>query len=191
VSDGSPGLDEPDAADERDARPINRPAPDTAATWWPTAAVAALAITLTVMGAAVFAVLRPDPVASARMAPEDQLRSIQSSGGCPAPAPVRSDGAESLEEADVDGDGCLDAVLRSGHVLIRATAAGSTERFAVGELGDLALVGDWDCDGVATPGLYRREAGRAFVFDGWAVTGAPLPSSTVMAASAPPARPDC
>lgn len=183
---------EPDADDERLARPMPRPAPDTTAAWWPIAAVAGLVIAVTVVGATVFTVLRPEPVASAPTPFPDQHRSPRSDGACPPPAPVVSAAAaESLEEADVDGNGCPDAVLRSGHVLLRASPAGGTERFVVGEPGDLAVVGDWDCDGLATPGVYRRDAGRAFMFDRWAVRGAPLPSSSVVAASAPPTRPDC
>lgn len=68
--------------------------------------------------------------------------------------------------ADVDGDGCDDAVFVSGplvEVLDR--------RYIVGRLGDLATVGDWDCDGTATPALLRPSTGEVFLFDAWARPG--------------------
>ena len=35
--------------------------------------------------------------------------------------------------------------------------------FSYGNPSDVAFAGDWDCDGVATPGLYRRSTGQAFL----------------------------
>jgi N-acetylmuramoyl-L-alanine amidase len=35
--------------------------------------------------------------------------------------------------------------------------------FTYGDPSDVAFAGDWDCDGVATPGLYRRSTGQAFL----------------------------
>ncbi|HUO47121.1 MAG TPA: peptidoglycan recognition family protein [Acidimicrobiia bacterium] len=35
--------------------------------------------------------------------------------------------------------------------------------FTFGNPGDVAFMGDWDCDGIATPGLYRRSTGQAFL----------------------------
>lgn len=76
--------------------------------------------------------------------------------GCPAPdGPV----------ADVDGDGCARAVTVEG-----TTVATEDGRFQVGEEGDLVVVGDWDCDGSATPVLVRPSSGDVFVFDRWATT---------------------
>jgi hypothetical protein len=46
-------------------------------------------------------------------------------------------------------------------------------RWAVGAPGDLVAVGDWDCDGTATPAVVRPSAGRLFVFDEWALPDAP------------------
>ena len=71
--------------------------------------------------------------------------------------------------ADVDGDGCDEVLGWSAGVL--TTPAGE---FAVGEPGDELLVGDWDCDGRATPGLYRPATGAVFLFDAWAETGTDL-----------------
>jgi hypothetical protein len=75
---------------------------------------------------------------------------------------------------DVDGDGCPDAVSVTGNVV-----AWNGLRFSVGPPrspagdgdgdahGDVVLVGDWDCDGVATVAVWRPAAGVVFVFEGW------------------------
>jgi hypothetical protein len=36
---------------------------------------------------------------------------------------------------------------------------GATHQFYFGNPGDLPFAGDWDCDGVDTPGLYRQSDG--------------------------------
>ena len=78
---------------------------------------------------------------------------------CPAPP------AE--PRADVDGDGCPEPVRVEGTVI----QAGSA-RFAVGTKGDRIAVGDWDCDGTATPAIVRPSTGEVFVFTRWAGPGA-------------------
>ncbi len=40
---------------------------------------------------------------------------------------------------------------------------GTTTSFYFGNPGDVPFVGDWDCDGVDTPGLYRRSDGFAYL----------------------------
>ena len=76
--------------------------------------------------------------------------------------------------ADVDGDGCPDVVeIVDGMVV----AAG--QRWVVGDPGDAVAVGDWDCDGLATPALYRPSTGDVFVFPDWAAAGEPLAVSAV------------
>jgi hypothetical protein len=40
---------------------------------------------------------------------------------------------------------------------------GNEASFSFGNPGDIPLVGDWDCDGVDTPGQYRRSNGLAYV----------------------------
>jgi hypothetical protein len=72
-------------------------------------------------------------------------------------------------EADVDGDGCGDVVEVADGVV----HAGE-QRWAVGEPGDVLAVGDWDCDGAATPAAYRPTTGDVFVFDTWAASGQPV-----------------
>ena len=97
---------------------------------------------------------------------------------CPA-ASATSPGVTVL--ADVDGDGCPDAV---GWDAERAEAtvhpaAGAPAAFALGEPGDQLLVGDWDGDGDATPALYRSSTGVLATFDGWpTATGAEVTAAT-------------
>ena len=45
-------------------------------------------------------------------------------------------------------------------------------RWRVGEPGDLVAVGDWDCDGTATPAVVRPATGRLYLFDAWATEDA-------------------
>ncbi len=44
-------------------------------------------------------------------------------------------------------------------------------RYRVGQPGDQVLLGDWDCDGTATPALLRPGTGEVFVFEAWASDG--------------------
>jgi len=62
--------------------------------------------------------------------------------------------------ADVDLDGCTEAVTWSDGVL-QAGAA----RFAFGAAGDGWTLGDWDCDGQPTPALLHE--GSLTVFETW------------------------
>ncbi|HUO47009.1 MAG TPA: VanW family protein [Acidimicrobiia bacterium] len=43
------------------------------------------------------------------------------------------------------------------------SADGSTTRFFFGNPGDTPFMGDWNCDGVDTPGLYRRSDGFVYL----------------------------
>jgi hypothetical protein len=71
--------------------------------------------------------------------------------------------AVSRPAADVDGDGCPEPYSVVGAHLV---LAGVT--YELGRPGDLTAVGDWDCDGRATPALVRPSTGEVFVFDSWA-----------------------
>jgi hypothetical protein len=68
-----------------------------------------------------------------------------------------------LDAADLDGDGCPEPWWVSGG---RLHAGGRT--YAVGSPDDLVAVGDWDCDGSATPALVDTETGGVFLFPEWA-----------------------
>jgi len=68
-----------------------------------------------------------------------------------------------LGAADVDGDGCAESWWTSHG---RLHAGGRT--YVVGSPDDLVAVGDWDCDGAATPALVDGETGGVFLFHEWA-----------------------
>lgn len=46
---------------------------------------------------------------------------------------------------------------------LRDGATGSTTSFYFGNPGDAPFFGDWDCDGIDTPGLYRRSDGYVYL----------------------------
>lgn len=47
-------------------------------------------------------------------------------------------------------------------------------RYAIGTEGDLVVIGDWNCDGVATPAIARPGTGQVAMFDRW-----PPPEATI------------
>lgn len=86
----------------------------------------------------------------------------------------REDGSSAT--VDVTGDGCLDEVVIQPGGVIQV----GNERWAVGTSGDDVAVGDWDCDGTATPAVFRPSTGEVFVFSHWASEDAPvtIPATT-------------
>lgn len=80
----------------------------------------------------------------------------------PVPAPVA---------VDVDGDGCEEAVEVAAGVV--STAGG---RWQVGAATDVVVVGDWDCDGSATPAVVRPGTGEVWLFPRWAGPGEDVPA---------------
>lgn len=60
-----------------------------------------------------------------------------------------------------DGVGVVDD--RTGEWYLRDPATGATTSFYYGNPGDKPFVGDWDCDGVDTPGLHRRSDGYVYL----------------------------
>ena len=87
-------------------------------------------------------------------------------------APPRACPSVATPSADVDGDGCEETVQWQDGVL----QAGVT-RFALGSPGDGWALGDWDCDGQATPALLHD--GALTVFDAWPGPGGELPGRPV------------
>ena len=77
-------------------------------------------------------------------------------------------------QADVDGDGCADALRYVDGIL----HAGDV-RWALGEAGDQVAVGDWGCQGRRTLALFRPSTGEVFRFDGWAGPGRDLTATPV------------
>ena len=89
---------------------------------------------------------------------------------CPVPAAVLI--------ADVDGDGCLDALRYADGVL-----EGAGARWAVGRDGDQVATGDWSCRGARTVVLLRPSTGEVFRFEGWAVGQEPVTAAMVATVS--------
>ena len=89
------------------------------------------------------------------------------SAGPPAPPPGCP--AVAGAAADVDGDGCPEALAVDG-----ATVTAGPVQWTLGEPGDIAAVGDWDCDGQASAALLRPRTGDVFAFPAWAETAAPV-----------------
>jgi hypothetical protein len=56
--------------------------------------------------------------------------------------------------------GLVDPASGQWHLIM---SDGSEASFAFGNPGDIPLVGDWDCDGIDTPGQYRQSTGLAYV----------------------------
>ena len=52
---------------------------------------------------------------------------------------------------------------RTGIWYLRDTSTGETTSFYYGNPADIPFVGDWDCDGVETPGLYRQSDGFVYL----------------------------
>jgi hypothetical protein len=112
---------------------------------WPVSAIACA-----VVGAALLAVgglqlsggtpssRAADPMAASAAGPVTSVRAASSVTSVPS-------------SAQVDGN----VVLYGAH------------RFEVGEPGDVVVVGDWDCDGTATPAVLRPASGEVFVFPSW------------------------
>ena len=60
-----------------------------------------------------------------------------------------------------DGIGVVDE--RTGEWYLRDPTSGETTSFYYGNPGDRPFVGDWDCDGTETPGLYRQRDGYVYL----------------------------
>jgi len=96
---------------------------------------------------------------------------------CPAPA---APAGVPLLHGDIDGDGCPGtATWANGVLTVWAAGAASPTRFAIGEPGDVVLLGDWTGSGLATPAVYRPTTGMVYEFISWAPkTGSVGPAIT-------------
>lgn len=65
---------------------------------------------------------------------------------------------------DVDGDGCPEPIELDGR-----TARVGSVTVELGQDGDLVALGDWRCEGIATPALLRPATGEVFVFPEWSL----------------------
>lgn len=75
--------------------------------------------------------------------------------------------APTAEAGDPPVAGAADAVgvvdTIQGIWYLRDPASGATTSFYYGNPGDTPFMGDWDCDGVDTPGLHRRSDGYVYL----------------------------
>lgn len=94
------------------------------------------------------------PDTSVALAPSSTQPAVPA--GCPPPT--------SVLVADIDGDGCLDALRYANGVL----EAGGL-RWSLGQAGDQLATGDWSCGGTRTVVLLRPSTGQVFRFESWAV----------------------
>ncbi len=69
-------------------------------------------------------------------------------------------GAPATRAAGGDTVGAVDTATAQWHL---RTPGGDQSSFLYGNPGDVPFVGDWDCDGVDTPGLYRRADGFVYL----------------------------
>jgi len=101
----------------------------------------------------------------------------ESTAGCQAIVAPTAGPDETVLVGDLDGSGCRSWVRWRGNVLDAALDPDAPPRaYEVGVPGDALALGDWDCDGSETPGLYRPSSGEVFLFDDWAGPDDPLQS---------------
>ena len=151
-------------------RPSKAPVATAPRERWRVPAVAG-GVVLLVLGLGMM--LRPDDARATAAAAAAERTTSTTTARCPG---VTSPSGDVLV-GDTDGDGCDEAVVREGNMLVRDEV-----RYALGEGGDVPVLGDWDCDGVDTPGVVRPSTGQAFLFDGWAADGEELPAVKTVAA---------
>jgi hypothetical protein len=91
--------------------------------------------------------------------------------GASIPVPT---GAQ-IVRADTAGIGCVTTGVYADQVLtIRLQPTDSTpRRFALGLPGDRLFLGDWNCDGIATPALFRASTGATLYYDSWSTNEKP------------------
>jgi hypothetical protein len=80
-----------------------------------------------------------------------------------------ADVVPSCGPADIAIDECVERIEWSTAEAV-ATVSGpdGDRRFAIGQPGDVLVVGDWDGDGHSSPGVYRPIDGTVHLFDSWA-----------------------
>ncbi|HZA76667.1 MAG TPA: serine/threonine-protein kinase [Acidimicrobiales bacterium] len=95
-------------------------------------------------------------------------------GACPDVEEPVAGPAALVVAGDPEGDGCPttgvyqpEDVGGTERMILTITIDGDSQRIAIGAPGDQLVLGDWDCDGTDTPGLYRAAAGEVQYFDVW------------------------
>lgn len=157
------------------SRGLSPTAPSRAA--WARAAVAGVAVVALVVGAGLWVGGRggdAPPAASAASTEQPEVQPRQPEPRCSGVVDPDEEGR--VLDADVDGRGCTLPILVTEElvdgeltvvVMVPADAGARAGRYALGQAGDLVVVGDWDCDGTDTPAVVRPIDGEVFVFDGY------------------------
>ena len=105
------------------------------------------------------------PRAAPRVSPDP-------TGSCPPAAPPAAKENEQVVSGDLDGDGCEEFVIWSGTLLqVPAGPDHAGANYQLGDPGDELLLGDWNCDRIDTPALYRPSTGEVFLYDEWPAPG--------------------
>ncbi len=150
---------------------------------------------------------RPTGVLVTGLTPERCFDGAASDSAAPNTAPEGLATITTTSELDINGDGCTEKIQigtnsGAGVVAGQPAIATPTRRWLIGQTDDLVAVGDWNCDGIATPAVLRPTSGEAFFFAVWPYgsppaqptsrasvpTGATRVSSLANVAEASPAR---
>jgi hypothetical protein len=112
------------------------------------------------------------------------LLRVRPSAGRHAPvscagAPLAVPAGAQVVRGDAAGIGCVATGVYVHEVLtIRLHPTDpQPRRFALGVPGDHLYLGDWNCDGVATPALFRPSSGATLYYDTWSTNEKPSNNS--------------
>ncbi len=109
-------------------------------------------------------------------------------------APELATVTATITDLDINADGCFEHVrIGTFGTAAQPAIATDTHRWLVGQPGDTVIVGDWSCDGIATPAIVRPSSGEVFFFAVWPYTSpaaqptfkAHVPTGASAAASIP------
>lgn len=169
VADDPPSAADPMAALRATAQTeIARPAPRL-----PALAVALIGVVT--LGASALGAARRDTPEGPPPAPVVDETTSGTGSSTAAPRPSTTVDLPPTTVAPVPCVVLSGAATASGACDEPVRVAGTTvvvgaHRFEVGQPGDLVVLGDWDCDGGATPAVLRPGTGEVFVFTEWATT---------------------
>ncbi len=86
----------------------------------------------------------------------------------PAPAPLETSSTTAATKTNAEETLTTAGVAWSSeHGSAHVVLDGVATSFAPGQRGDLGAIGDWNCDGTETLGIFRPSTGTWFTFDGW------------------------
>lgn len=170
--------------------PADPPAPDRRRVPMLLAAFVVLLVPIAIVVAFLVAGDDPDELPTPPASTEQARRLPVELPRC-EDAPALPEDSGVAVAADTEGRGC---VVELGwdaerQILTVPRTDGPPTRYQLGEPGDLLVVGDWNCDGRQSPGLYRPATGEAFTFDGFAGEGGELESGPAQATGTPDGEP--